>query len=163
MRRRVLHLESLTANEFLARASGGFILYTNPTNTTGVKLAAGSGSWASLSDRTLKTGVTPIDDAGVLDKVAAMPVDEWSYRSEPGVRHLGPMAQDFYAAFNVGEDDRHIATIDEDGVALAAIKALHRQNGDETNAIRSLRRKVADLTTQLAELQRQVAALQNRR
>jgi hypothetical protein len=53
-----------------------------------------------------------------------LPIDEWSYVSERGVRHVGPMAQDFYAAFNVGEDDRHISSIDESGVALAAIKAL---------------------------------------
>jgi cbb3-type cytochrome oxidase cytochrome c subunit len=38
------------------------------------------------------------------------------------------MAQDFYAAFGVGEDDKHITSIDEDGVALAAIKALHAEN-----------------------------------
>ncbi len=46
------------------------------------------------------------------------------------MRHVGPMAQDFYAAFRVGEDDRHITSIDEDGVALAAIKALHAENRD---------------------------------
>jgi hypothetical protein len=73
----------------------------------------------------MKTDVAPLDDAAVLDKVAALPVGVWSYRTEPGVRHVGPMAQDFYAAFRVGEDDRHITSIDEDGVALAAIKALH--------------------------------------
>ncbi len=69
-----------------------------------------------------------VDDAAVLRKVAALPVSEWSYTSERGVRHVGPMAQDFYAAFGVGEDDRHITSIDEDGVALAAIKALHAEN-----------------------------------
>jgi len=46
-----------------------------------------------------------------------------------GVRHVGPMAQDFYVAFGVGADDKHITSIDEDGVALAAIKALHAENG----------------------------------
>jgi len=54
-----------------------------------------------------------------------LPIERWSYKSERGVRHVGPMAQDFYAAFRVGEDDKHITSIDEDGVALAAIKALH--------------------------------------
>jgi hypothetical protein len=93
-----------------------------------VRLAPGSGAWSNLSDRAMKTGVTPLDDAAVLRKVAALPVSEWSYTSERGVRHVGPMAQDFYAAFGVGEDDRHITSIDEDGVALAAIKALHAEN-----------------------------------
>jgi hypothetical protein len=117
-----------TANyQFVARASGGYTFYTNATGS-GAQLPQNSGSWGSLSDRTMKTDVVPLDDVEVLDKVAALPVSEWSYRSERGVRHVGPMAQDFYAAFGVGEDNRHITSIDEDGVALAAIKALHAEN-----------------------------------
>jgi hypothetical protein len=57
-----------------------------------------------------------------------LPTSSWQYKSERGVRHIGPMAQDFYAAFGVGTDDRHITSIDEEGVALAAIKALHAKN-----------------------------------
>jgi len=121
-------LESTAANQFLARATGGFTLWTNAANSVGATLAPGSGTWASASDRNLKTDVARIDDAAVLDKVASLPISRWSYKSERGVRHVGPMAQDFYAAFGVGEDDKHITSIDEDGVALAAIKALHAEN-----------------------------------
>jgi cell division protein FtsB len=53
------------------------------------------------------------------------------------------MAQDFYAAFGVGEDDRHITSIDEDGVALAAIKALHAENADLHAENAGLRQRVA--------------------
>jgi hypothetical protein len=121
-------LKDAAANQFLARASGGVYLYSNEAATAGVKLAAGSGTWSSLSDRNAKTAIAPLDDASILAKVASLPVSAWSYRSERGVRHVGPMAQDFYAAFGVGEDDRHITSIDEDGIALAAIKALHEEN-----------------------------------
>jgi hypothetical protein len=121
-------LTSSRSYQFLARASGGFTLYTNAASTVGAQLAAGSGTWASLSDRNVKTNIVPLNDATVLDKVAALPISRWSYKSEHGVRHVGPMAQDFYAAFKVGEDDKHITSIDEDGVALAAIKALHAEN-----------------------------------
>jgi hypothetical protein len=123
-------VKSAFNNEFVARASGGVYFYSNAASTAGVRLPAGGGAWSSLSDRNMKTGVAALDDAAVLDKVAALPVNVWSYTSEPGVRHVGPMAQDFYAAFGVGEDDRHITSIDEDGVALAAIKALHAENRD---------------------------------
>jgi hypothetical protein len=88
----------------------------------------------------MKTDVMPLDDDAVLDKVAVLPVSEWSYTAERGVRHVGPMAQDFYAAFGVGEDNRDITSIDEDGVALAAIKALHAENArlhDENQALRN--------------------------
>jgi hypothetical protein len=152
-------LKATTANQFLARASGGFTLWTNAANTIGAKLNAGSGTWASASDRTLKTDVAPIDDARVLDKVAALPVSEWSYKTEPGVRHVGPMAQDFYAAFGVGEDNRHITAIDEDGVALSAIKALRRQVAD-------LKAQVSDveaLQAQVSELKAQMIAMRSRR
>jgi len=121
-------LTSSAAYQFLARASGGFTLWTNAGSTVGARLAPGSGTWASASDRNLKADVARIDDAAVLEKVATLPIERWSYKSERGVRHVGPMAQDFYAAFKVGEDDKHITSIDEDGIALAAIKALHAEN-----------------------------------
>ncbi len=122
-------LTSSHAYQFLARASGGFTLYTNAAATVGAQLAAGSGTWASLSDRNAKTNIAPLNDDSVLAKLDALPISRWSYKTEHGVRHVGPMAQDFYAAFKVGEDDKHITSIDEDGVALAAIKALHAENG----------------------------------
>jgi len=83
----------------------------------------------------------------VLAKVAALPISEWSYNSERGVRHVGPMAQDFYAAFRVGEDDRHITSIDEDGVALAAIKALHAENVSLQAGRASMHAEIASLQT----------------
>jgi hypothetical protein len=74
--------------------------------TSGVRLPPGSGAWRNLSDRNLKTGVARLDGARVLAKLDALPVSEWSYTSERGVRHVGPMAQDFYAAFGVGFEVR---------------------------------------------------------
>jgi hypothetical protein len=121
-------VKDTAANQYVVRASGGTYVYSNEAATSGVKLAAGSGTWSSLSDRNAKTGLAPFDDASILSKVANLPVGTWQYKSERGVRHAGPMAQDFYRAFGIGEDDRHISSIDEDGVALAAIKALHREN-----------------------------------
>jgi len=135
-------LASTRAYEFLARASGGVTFWTNAASTVGATLAPGSGTWASASDRNLKTDVGRIDDAAVLDKVATLPIERWSYKSERGVRHVGPMAQDFYAAFGVGEDDKHITSIDEDGVALAAIKALHAENVALKREVQRLSAKV---------------------
>ncbi len=150
------HLEPSAANQFIARATGGVIFLSNAAETMGVKLAPGSGTWASASDRNLKRDVANIDDATILRKVAALPVSEWSYTSEGGVRHLGPMAQDFYAAFRVGEDDRHITSIDEDGVALAAIKALHADNAGLHAENAQLRRSLARDDARLAAIERRL-------
>ncbi len=161
-----VHVKSTVPNEFVARASGGVFFYSNPAMTSGVRLVAGSGTWSSLSDRHMKTGIVPIDGARILDKVAALPVSEWSYTSERGVRHIGPMAQDFYAAFGVGEDDRHITTIDEDGVALAAVKALHAENeathlenASLHSETRTLRDRNAALAARVSALERAVEKL----
>jgi hypothetical protein len=146
------------AYEFLARASGGVTFWTNSASTVGATLAPGSGTWASASDRNMKTNVALLDDAAVLAKVDELPISRWSYKSEGGVRHVGPMAQDFYAAFKVGPDDKHITSIDEDGVALAAIKALHAENAQlrrELAAERSHDRRVdAELAHIVAKLRK---------
>ena len=90
-------------------------------------LGASSGSWSSMSDRNAKDNFAPVNPETVLAHVATLPMTTWSYKTEPGVRHIGPMAQDFYAAFNVGEDNKHIANVDEGGVALAAIQGLNQK------------------------------------
>ena len=41
------------------------------------------------------------------------------------------MAQDFAAAFGVGEDERYITASDADGVALAAIQGLNKKVENE--------------------------------
>jgi hypothetical protein len=133
------------ANQFLVRASGGVKLYSNSSLSTGVTLSPGSGTWASSSDRRQKKDVVALDDRKILAKVAALPVSAWSYRSEGRVRHIGPMAQDFHAAFGLGTDDTHITSIDEDGVALAAIKALHAEVEQQRVELRRLTGEVSSL------------------
>ncbi len=65
---------------------------------------------------------------------------------------MGPMAQDFRAAFGLGVSDELIDTIDPDGVALAAIQGLNALVQEKDAAIDELRRRQAALETQLAAL-----------
>ncbi len=147
-------------DQFIARASGGVKFYSSVNQSTGVSLAAGSGSWSSVSDRAVKTAIAPVDDSTILAKVAGLPISEWSYTAQGvGVRHVGPMAQDFYAAFNVGEDNKHITTIDEDGVALAAIKGLNAEVRSQRAAIVHKDRELASLERRVEQLATAVAAL----
>lgn len=123
---------SFAPNEFVARAAGGVGFYTNAATTSGVEMAAGASSWASLSDARMKENFREVSGEAILAKLAAMPIREWNYTSQrPAIRHLGPTAQDFRAAFGLGESDRYINTLDADGVALAAVKALD----DRTRAL----------------------------
>src|SRR5581483_6064465 len=66
-----------------------------------------------VSDRNQKKNITPADTGEVLRRVSRLPIALWTYRAEPdGVRHLGPMAQDFRASFGLGDDDRTYNSID---------------------------------------------------
>lgn len=104
------------------------------------------------SDRNLKENFAPVDPTDVLDKVTRLPVSQWNFKQDSSARHLGPMAQDFHAAFGLGSDDRHIATVDSDGVALAAIQGLNAKVEAENRALKQ----------ELAELKRVVAELSSR-
>src|SRR5207237_1545933 len=62
-----------------------------------------SGTITPNSDRNAKTEFEPVDTAAVLKRVAALPIQQWRFKTEqPGVKHVGPMAQDFHAAFGLG-------------------------------------------------------------
>ena len=82
------------------------------------------GALVHSSDRNAKTAIQPVDTAKILQKVTELPIHQWQYKASGGINHLGPMAQDFKAAFNLGDTDTGIATVDLDGVALASIQAL---------------------------------------
>jgi hypothetical protein len=70
----------------------------------------------------------PVNGHEILAKLAALPVSTWNYiGDDPSVRHLGPMAQDFKAAFGLGDSDRTIDMVDANGVLVVALQALHRQ------------------------------------
>jgi len=122
---------SLAANEFAARATGGVRLVTaideNGAQLSGVRLSPGSGSWETLSDYNSKSGSAAVDEKSILDGLMSIPVRSWNYKGEnPAIRHLGPTAQDFHAAFHLGADDHYISTADADGIALASIQELYR-------------------------------------
>jgi len=141
-------------------ASGGVYLYTTPTLATGSYLAAGSGSWASVSDRNIKENLAPVDGRAVLEKLSSVPVNTWNYKTErPSIRHIGPMAQDLYAAFGLGDSEKSIATVDADGVALAAIQGLHKMAQEKDAQIAAQQERIRDLETRLAALEKIVNRL----
>lgn len=115
------------------------------------------GTWTNGSSRAFKEAFTAIDAQDVLARVLALPVTRWQYRGGGGGWHLGPMAEDFAAAFGLGEDARYIGTVDADGVALAAIKGLAERSDDRAAA---LARENAALREALAALAARVEALE---
>lgn len=148
-------LVSTGDDQFLVRANGGVWFGRNslPSNhpdhlidtSTGAFLSNG-GTWTNSSSRSLKQGFSAVDVGKVLQGVLSLPLLRWEYTGSAEGEHLGPMAEDFRAAFGLGGDDRHISTVDADGVALAAIQALAREN-------QRLRTELDDLGKRLRALE----------
>jgi hypothetical protein len=108
-----------------------------------------SGASADGSSRDLKRDLEPVPAAAVLETLGELPLYSWSYlRDAEGVRHLGPTAEDFYAAFGLGRDNKHIAPADTGGVALAAIQALAERLEEKDDEIRELRARLEALEEQ---------------
>jgi hypothetical protein len=118
---------------------------------TGAYLTNG-GVWTNASDRNLKEHFTPVDGRALLDTLAHLPVTRWNYKTERGVQHIGPTAQDFQAAFGLGGDAKTITTLDPSGIALRAIQELDRANRELRDALAAQAREIESLKAQVASL-----------
>ena len=151
--------ESTGSNEFSVRCSGGARFVTGAGETpTGVVLAPGGSMWQSLSDRNAKENIESVNPREVLERLASIPVSVWNYKSQDASeRHMGPMAQDFYAAFGLGNGDTRIGTVDADGVALASIQGLYQVLLEQAELLRELKEENALLQIRLDVLEQEKA------
>src|ERR1039458_5294857 len=147
--------------------SNGFIWYKGGVHNDGYANAGGgtemmrlvtaglsvNGTIASSSDRNVKENFADIKPSEVLAKVALLPITSWNYKADIASRHLGPMAQDFYAAFGIGPDDKHITVVDESGVALAAIQGLNQK-------LEGLKKEISRRDAENTELKERLQALE---
>jgi len=157
-------------NFFGARATGGvgFTVAINPANgavTQYCNLLPGVASWQCTSDRNAKENFAAVDSRKVLEQLVAMPLSTWNFKgADPRIRLLGPTAQDFHAAFGLGNDDKTIVGTNLHGVALAAVQGLHeivQANeaqmrvllADKDDQIRAQGRELTTLRERLAELE----------
>lgn len=153
-------------NQVVMRGCGGVKIFTNQNLTSGVELAAGGSGWSAVSDRNRKENFLFVDGEDVLARLRSVPVSNWNYRAQESVvRHMGPMAQDFYAAFGLGENELMINSVDIDGVNMAAIQGLTARTDalrTENEALRtenaSQAAEIADLRARMERLEALVAA-----
>lgn len=145
-------------NALTARFTGGarFILGINAAGAaTWLCAVYNGGSWGCSSDRNVKENFQPVDGQEVLEKLMTVPITTWNaIGADPAVRRMGPMAQDFSAAFGLGDDDKVITTGDLDGVALASIQGLYQIVQEQDAQIVALQQENADLQARLAAIER---------
>jgi hypothetical protein len=132
------------SNQFRVRARGGTWFFSNQAMSTGAYLASGSNSWASVCDSATKEDFRNVDRRALLERVASLRVRDYKMKDQDdGTRHIGPVAQDFAAAFGYGESNTCINLADADGVLLAAVQALYEQNQVLTGRVSELEAKLA--------------------
>lgn len=141
-------------NQFTVRARGGIRLRTSTATgdnvgvnaNTGCDIPGNSGVLSCASSRTLKEGFAAVDGEALLGRVRATPVSTWRYIGEDGgVRHLGPMAEDFRASFGLGINGTTIGHLDIAGVNFAGVQALEARTAEQAAEIRQLRAELAEL------------------
>ena len=150
--------------EYGGQDAGGrglkWIVLASPTTDRVIEASNGAylsegGAWTDTSDRNAKENFEPVDSKEILERVTKLPLASWSYRSESNsVRHLGPVAQDFHAAFGLGADDKHIAGLDSSGVALAAIQGLSQELKAKQTEIDQLKQRLEALERRFDTLAR---------
>lgn len=153
-------------NQFMVKASGGTIFYTNAALTSGVSLAAGGGAWSTVSDKRRKEHFKKADGEFILSQIAEMDISSWNYKTQDaGIRHLGPTAQDFYKAFQLGESDTTITTTDMDGINMAAIQALAKRTqelNEKTTELEKLKIQVEALLQEKTVLEKRLSVIEDK-
>lgn len=148
-------------NEVAFRATGGFRFRTNLGGTTGCNLPAGSGVFNCTSSRYTKENFLDIKGFDVLSKLRNIPITSWNYIDEgKTVRHIGPMAEDFFAQFGLGTGNTSIGVQDLAGVSLAAVKELDAQLQTKTEEVNQLQEEVKQLRATQSEMEKRLAALE---
>ncbi|MBL7890350.1 MAG: tail fiber domain-containing protein [Bacteroidia bacterium] len=146
-------------NQFMVRASGGVIFYSNSAMTGGVSLSAGGGSWASVSDKTKKDNFKKVSGDEILERLRKVEITTWNYKSQNDkIRHIGPMAQDFYREFGFGESDTTITTIDMDGISLAALQSL----ASKAQRLQEQEKEIEYLKAKIGKLEKEKVLLEKR-
>lgn len=132
------------------------LMSVDQNGTTVIKGTVTANGVLLTSDRNAKENFTPLNPQTVLAKVASMPVTEWNYKTDDAAqKHIGPMAQDFQAAFGLnGGDDKHISVVDESGVALAAIQGLNEKLETENSELKQELAELKALVQQLAQVRK---------
>ncbi len=148
-------------DQFLARASGGFYLYSNSAMNTGVFLDPNASAWSSFVSQGMIAKSTPVDAQALLARLAQLPITIWRTQ-DASTHHVGPMAEDFNQLVEGlgGENAASINSLDADGVALAAIQGLYQLIQEQADQIEQLERDNADLQAELDDLRLRIEALE---
>ena len=123
-------------NNYMAQVGSNFVEPPDPSkaqDSAAPWIQAGGTAAAGLlllSDRNQKHEDGDTDEAAVMDRLRDLPIKEWRWRDANKFgsgKHIGPMAQDFWAQFRLGDHETAIPVTDALGVLMAAVKDIDRR------------------------------------
>jgi hypothetical protein len=150
---------------FSVSATNGARFITGTSSSPTVTyITSSSGGWTTTSSRAAKTNIDPVDPGEALAGVNSMEIATWEYTGEDGegagTTHIGPMAEEFHEAFDVGPSEEHINSINADGVALAAIQGLSTELDEREGRIEDLEAENERLREHNADLEARLDAVE---
>ena len=151
-------------NQLTMRFIGGYRLWSSyPDSVSGVYMRHGQSGWSNYCDRNMKENFTEVDGEEVLEKIHNIPVTKWNYKkTDPTMKYIGPVAQDFYSAFHLGgTDSLGINSISIDGVNMAGIKALEQRTREMKSVLTTIQEQNTTLMEENKKLKEQLADLKD--
>jgi hypothetical protein len=147
-------------NELTTRFIGGYRFYTStPDSNSGVYMRGNMSGWSNYCDRNLKENFETVDGELLLSKIKELPITKWNYKSgDPSIKYIGPVAQDFYKAFQLGgTDSLGINSICIDGITLSGVKALEERTSEIIVEINLIKDKNVQLELENKYLKEQLS------
>jgi hypothetical protein len=149
-------------NQLTMRFIGGYRFWSSyPDSTAGVYMRHGQSGWSNYCDRNIKENFEEVDGEWLLGQIRKMPVTKWNYKKgDTSLKYMGPVAQDFYAAFHLsGADSLGINSICIDGVNIAGVKALEKRTSDMKIAIEKLQKQNEQLFAENEKLREKISVV----
>ena len=147
-------------NQLTMRFIGGVRIWTSyPDSTAGVYMRHGQSGWSNYCDRNKKENFETVDGEELLSKIRKIPITRWNYKkTDPNDKYIGPMAQDFYAAFHLGgTDSLGINTISIDGVNMAGVQALEKRTSEMKTTMHKIIEQNEKLIAENEKLREQIS------
>ncbi len=123
-------------------------------------MTIGGTQYLTGSSRSIKENFAQVDGRDILRRLTAMPLTSWNAIGDPAQRHIGPIAEDWWATFGLGPDDKHVGMTDLGGVALAAIKGLSEEVEARDERLQAQDERLRALERQNSELLERLARLE---
>ena len=124
------------------------------------------GTIIQSSSRENKKHIIDVNSEEIMSNIEALPIYRWTYKHDTNrIRHIGPMSEDFYRAFGLGDSDKEIAGVDTAGVAFAAIKSIHQANKrlkeEQVRLIAELKNQNSQLNARILTLESKLIEVEN--